>query len=176
MPRTELNRSHNCRQLQEQLARYEFWQWIITIDNTWIPYFKPETKIQSKEWRKPELKASAVPSVGKIMLTVFWDWESERYYNAEYYSNLLFGRLRQALVKKNSGNLHKHPLLQHTARKTKDVLKNLWWEIASAPTLFPGSCRDYVGKLKKLKIIAEFPELWKHPPYVFKKWCKVYYK
>jgi len=94
-PEQKLNRSDTCRQLQELLARYgvEFWQRIITTDETWIPYFNPETKSQSKEWRKPEegppLKARAVPSVGKVMLTVFWGLRrdyfhglsAKRYYN-----------------------------------------------------------------------------------------------
>lgn len=157
-PEQKLNRSDTCRQLQELLARYgdRFWQRIITTDETWIPFFNPETKTQSKEWRKPDegppLKARAVPSVGKVMLTVFWDCEGiicmdylpkGTTINAEYYSNVLSGPLRQALAKKRPGKLHKRPLLQqdnarpHTARRTKEVLNDLRWELLPHPPYSP---------------------------------------
>lgn len=43
-----------CCQLQELLACYDdrFWQRILTTDKTWIPYFNPDTKDQSKVWRE----------------------------------------------------------------------------------------------------------------------------
>ncbi|GJQ66825.1 hypothetical protein Trydic_g7863 [Trypoxylus dichotomus] len=72
-PTQKLNRSVTCRQLRELLARYgdEFWQQIITTDETLIHISILRSKSQSKGWRKPEegrpLKARAVPS----MLTVF---------------------------------------------------------------------------------------------------------
>lgn len=56
-----------------------FWSRIITVDETWLPFFMPETKKQSKQWcRKgdmPPLKAKTVNSSKKIMITVFWDCE-----------------------------------------------------------------------------------------------------
>lgn len=110
---------------------------MITTDETWSSYFNPETKSQFKEWRRPEegppLKARAVSSVGKLMFTVFWDYERIIFMSylakdttiiAEYYSSLLSGRLRQAPVKKRPGKLHNLPFFQkdnarpHTARKT----------------------------------------------------------
>ncbi|GJQ82586.1 hypothetical protein Trydic_g19611 [Trypoxylus dichotomus] len=65
----KLNSSDPFRLLQEQR--------IITTDEAWIPYFNPETKSQSKEWRKPEEgpppRATAVPSLRKWPLPRSWE-------------------------------------------------------------------------------------------------------
>ena len=50
---------------------------IVTGDKTWVHYHQSETKKASKEWHhtsspKPK-KFRTQPSVGKIMLTLFWD-------------------------------------------------------------------------------------------------------
>ena len=56
-----------------------FWHRLITVDGTWISYYNPETKQQCKHWvehgEKPPLRAKVVPSVDKVMITVFWDCE-----------------------------------------------------------------------------------------------------
>ena len=53
----------------------EFLRLFITVDETWIHYFTPETKEQSKQWTSPDepapKKAKTVKSAGKA--TVFWD-------------------------------------------------------------------------------------------------------
>ncbi|KAG5320457.1 SETMR methyltransferase, partial [Pseudoatta argentina] len=50
----------------------EFLRRFITVDETWIHYFTPETKEQSKQWTSPALKkAKTVKSAGKMMATVF---------------------------------------------------------------------------------------------------------
>ena len=50
---------------------------IVTGDETWAHHFEPETKRQSMEWHHPQSprkkKFKTTPSVGKIMITVFWD-------------------------------------------------------------------------------------------------------
>ena len=50
---------------------------IVTGDETWVHYYQPETKKASKEWHhnsSPKLKKFRTqPSVGKVMLTLFWD-------------------------------------------------------------------------------------------------------
>jgi len=55
----------------------EFWRRLITVDETWIHHYTPETKIQSKQWiEKGEpapKKPKAVYSAGKVMASVFWD-------------------------------------------------------------------------------------------------------
>lgn len=157
-PEQKLNRVDTCRELQDLLQEYgeDFWRRIITTDETWIPYFNPETKSQSKEWRRPAegppVKARAAPSVGKVMITVFWDCEGiilvdylpkGTTINAEYYSDLLSGPLRQALTKYRPGKLHARPLLQqdnarpHTARRTRAVLNDLRWELLPHPPYSP---------------------------------------
>ena len=46
-----------------------------TVDETWIYYFTPETKEQSKQWTSPgeptPKKAKTVKSAGKVMATIF---------------------------------------------------------------------------------------------------------
>ena len=55
----------------------EFWRRLITVDETWIHHYTPETKIQSKQWtakgESAPKKAKTVFSAGKVMATVFWD-------------------------------------------------------------------------------------------------------
>ena len=50
---------------------------IITGDETWIHHYEPESKRQNMEWKHPQSpckkKFKTQPSVGKQMLTVFWD-------------------------------------------------------------------------------------------------------
>ncbi len=50
---------------------------ILTVDETWIHHYDPELKNQSKQWLScgsdPCIKAKVVPSLGKVMATVFWD-------------------------------------------------------------------------------------------------------
>ena len=51
-----------------------FWSRIITTDETWLPFFMPETKEQSKQWcrkeDRPPLKAKTVSSSKKVMISV----------------------------------------------------------------------------------------------------------
>jgi len=55
----------------------EFLHRLVTVDETWIHWYTPETKEQSKQWTSPgepaPKKAKTVPSAGKVMATVFWD-------------------------------------------------------------------------------------------------------
>ncbi|KAG5336199.1 SETMR methyltransferase, partial [Acromyrmex heyeri] len=54
----------------------EFLRRFITVDETWIHYFTPKTKEQSKQWSAP--KAKIVKLAGKVMATsdyaVLLDW------------------------------------------------------------------------------------------------------
>ena len=68
---------------------------------TWIHYFTPETKEQSKQWTslgEPPKKAKTVKSAGKVMATVFWDARGiihieylplKQMINDDYYAALL---------------------------------------------------------------------------------------
>jgi hypothetical protein len=47
---------------------------IVTVDETWIPHFEPQTKTQSIEWHHPmsprKKKFKATPSAWRVMTTV----------------------------------------------------------------------------------------------------------
>ena len=55
----------------------EFLRRFVTVDETRIHWYTPETKEQSKQWTSPgeraPKKAKTVLSAGKVMATVFWD-------------------------------------------------------------------------------------------------------
>ena len=102
----------------------EFLRRYITVDETWIHYYTPETKEQSKQWiskgeRAPK-KAKTVCSVDKVMATVFWDskgiifidyLEKGKTITGEYYASLL-DRLREEINKKRPA-LRKKKVLFH---------------------------------------------------------------
>lgn len=73
------NRVVSSMALLERMRRNpdEFLRRLVTVDETWIHHYTPETKEQSKQWivkgeRAPK-KAKTVKSAGKVMATVFWD-------------------------------------------------------------------------------------------------------
>ena len=49
----------------------------MTVDETWVHYYEPENKAQSRQWVGPgslrPTKFKMQPSAGKVMATVFWD-------------------------------------------------------------------------------------------------------
>jgi len=57
----------------------DFVRQIITMDETWIHHYTPESKQQSKQWTEAGCsapkKTRSVPSAGKVMASVFWDAE-----------------------------------------------------------------------------------------------------
>jgi hypothetical protein len=57
----------------------DFVRQFITMDETWIHYYTPESKQQSKQWTEDGCsapkKTRSVPSAGKVMVSVFWDAE-----------------------------------------------------------------------------------------------------
>lgn len=92
----------------------DFKRRFVTVDETWIHHYTPETKEQSKQWvikgESAPKKAKTVPSAGKIMATVFWDsqgiifidyLEKGKTITGAYYSSLL-DRLKTELQKKNA--------------------------------------------------------------------------
>ena len=56
-----------------------FFDWLVTVDESWVYLYDPEMKYQSMEWRTtkegPPRKAKRERSSVKVMLTVFWDAE-----------------------------------------------------------------------------------------------------
>jgi histone-lysine N-methyltransferase SETMAR len=90
----------------------DFFRRLVTVDETWIHHYTPETKEQSKQWTSPTerapKKAKTVLSAGKVMATVFWDKRGiiyidylppKRTINGEYYAAEL-DRFNEALKEK----------------------------------------------------------------------------
>jgi histone-lysine N-methyltransferase SETMAR len=102
----------------------EFLRRFITMVETWVHHFTPETKEQSKQWTEREesapKKAKTVSSAGKVMASVFWDargiifidyLQKGKTINGEYYANLL-QRLSDE-IKKKRPHLAKKKILFH---------------------------------------------------------------
>ena len=74
--RTRETTSEQCLTLFKRNPK-EFLRRFVTVDETWIHWYIPETKEQSKQCILPgecvPKKAKTVPSAGKVMATVFWD-------------------------------------------------------------------------------------------------------
>ena len=75
------DQKHIRVQMSEQcLARFQknqqdFLCRFVTTDETWVHYYTPETKQQSKQWKHvgspPPKKAKAIRSAEKVMASVF---------------------------------------------------------------------------------------------------------
>ena len=48
----------------------DFLSRLVTVDETWVQYYEPENKAQSRQWVGPK-KFKTQPSAGKVMATVF---------------------------------------------------------------------------------------------------------
>ena len=97
----------------------DFVHQFITMDETWIHRYTPESKQQSKQRTEagcsaPKKKRS-VPSAGKVMASVFWDavgilfvdyLEKGKTIIREYYSNLLT-RLDKKKIRERRPGLQK---------------------------------------------------------------------
>jgi len=79
---TQEHKERSMQVCQDLLNQYEaegdsFQDHIITGDKTWCRHYEPESKRQSMEWQhvnSPSKKTfKMLPSVGKVMCTVFWD-------------------------------------------------------------------------------------------------------
>jgi len=104
----------------------EFLHRFITVNETWIHYFTPEMKEQSKQWISLDesdlKKVKTVKSAGKVIVTHFWDacgiihidyLPSKQTINGDYYAVLLD---RFNILKK------KHP---HLAKKKCSFIKTM---------------------------------------------------
>lgn len=131
----------------------DFVRRFITMDETWIHHYTPETKEQSKQWLEAgssaPKKAKAVLSAGKVMASVFWDakgilfidyLEKGKTINSAYYTSLL-DQLGEKIREKRPGLQRKKIIFhQDNAPVHKSVLT--------------------MAKINELKY-----ELLDHPPY-----------
>jgi histone-lysine N-methyltransferase SETMAR len=106
-----------CEQCLERFNKNktDFVCQFITLDETWIQHYMPESKQQLKQWTEASCsvpkKTMAVLSAGKVVASVFWDAEGILYVDylekgktitGEYYSNLLT-RLDKKIHQKRPG-------------------------------------------------------------------------
>jgi len=103
----------------------DFLSLLVTMDETWLYQYDPETKQQSMEWRhsgSPRPKIFRVQkSAGKVLASIFWNQDSilltdylpkGQTINAEYYSSLLV-QLKDILKEKGRGKVTKGVLFLH---------------------------------------------------------------
>lgn len=128
---------------------------LVTLDETWLYFYDPETKEQSKEWRhsgspRPK-KVRTQKSTKKVMASVFWDKDGiimvdyladGTCITGEYYASLL-DRLKEVIKKKRRGKLTKGILLLHDnapAHKSNIVaakLNTLGFQLVHHPPYSP---------------------------------------
>ena len=132
-----------------------FFERVITGDETWIYQYHPESKVQSKQWlprgSAGPIKFKAERSAQKIMATVFWDkdgiilldfLEGQKTITASYYEKVL-RKLMTVLAKKRRGKLHRQILFHHdnapahTAKTVTTILREFRLEILSHPPYSP---------------------------------------
>ena len=96
----------------------------MTVDETWVHYYEPENKAQSRQLVGPGSlrlkKFKTQPSAGKVMTTVLWDAKGvimldflpkRSTITGVYYANLL-DQLKTTIYEKRPGKLSKGVLLQ----------------------------------------------------------------
>ena len=88
----------------------DFLSCLVTVDETWVHYYEPENKAQSRQSVGPgsprPKKFKTQPSAGKVMATVFWDAQNiiildfvakKSTLTVAYYANLL-NQLRTVIL------------------------------------------------------------------------------
>ena len=76
--RTHMKISEQCLERFNK-NKADFVRQFITMDETWIHHYTPESKQQSKQWKEASClapkKKRSVPSSREVMESVFWDAE-----------------------------------------------------------------------------------------------------
>ena len=136
-------------------SKDDFLLCLVTVDETWVHYYEPENKAQSRQWVGPgslrPKKFKTQPSAGKVMSTVFWDAKGvimldflpkRSTITGVYYANLL-DQLRTAVREKRRGKLSKGVLLQqdnarvHTCKVAMDAEERNGYELMPHPAYSP---------------------------------------
>jgi len=156
----------------------DFLSRLVTMDETWLYHYDPETKQQSMEWwhsSSPRPKKFQVQkSAGKVLTSIFWDQDSillidylpkGQTINAEYYSSLLV-QLKDILKEKCRRKVTKGVLFFHNAPAHPPYSLDL------APSdyhLFPGLKKQLKGRhfLSDTEDIAAAETWWNGQPSEF---------
>ena len=136
-------------------SKDDFLLHLMTVDETWVHYYEPENKAQSRQWVGPgsprPKKFKTQPSAGKVMATVFWDAKGiimldflpKRSTTTEVYYAKLLDQLRIAVCEKRRGKLSKGVLLQqdkarvHTCKVAMDAVERNGYELIPHPAYLP---------------------------------------
>lgn len=115
----------------------EFLRRFITMDETWIHYYTPESKQQSGQWLEPGESRPKRPktqqSAGKVMASVFWDahgiifvdyLEKGKTITGDYYCTLL-DRLAEEIKKKRPHLAKKKVVYHHDNAPAHSSLKSM---------------------------------------------------
>ena len=137
-------------------SKDDFLLHLMTVDGTWVHYYEPENKAQSRQWAQSQWvrpgsprpkNFKTQPSAGKVMATVFWDAKGiimldflpkRSTITGVYYANLL-DQLRTAIREKYQGKLSKGVLLQqdnarvHTCKVAMDAVERNGYELIPHP-------------------------------------------
>jgi len=123
----------------------------ITMDETWIHHYTPESKQHSKEWTEAGCsvpkKTRSIPSARKVMASVFWDAEGILFIDYLEKGKIMTGILFQSLTRLDEKIREKRPGLQ---KKKSSFIR----------TKHPPTSVLEMGKLWDLHY-----ELLEHPPY-----------
>ena len=157
---TEEQKKERVRLSRQNLRVYnaneeDFLARFVTMVETWVHYFDPETRQQSMEWKHPgsptPKKARRSTSAGKVMASVFWDsegilmidyLEKGETLTSEYYSSLLV-KLREEIRRKRRGKLAKGVLFHqdnapiHKAARSMATIRENGFEIIEHPPYSP---------------------------------------
>ena len=133
----------------------EFLRRYVTMDETWIHHYTPESNRQSAEWKtagesRPK-RPKTQQSAGKVMASIFWDAhgiifidyiENRKTINSEYYVALL-ERLKTEIAKKRPHMKKKKVLFHqdnapcHKSLVTMAKLHELGFELLPHPPYSP---------------------------------------
>ena len=136
-------------------SKDDFFLRLVTVDETWVHYYEPDHKAQSRQWVGPESprpkKFKTQLSAGKVKATVFWDAKGvimldflpkRSTITGMYYANLL-DQLRTAIREKRRGKLSKDVLMQqdnarvHTCKVAMDAVERNGYELIPHPAYSP---------------------------------------
>ena len=150
----------------------DFLSRLVTKDETWVHYYEPENKAQSRQSVGPgsprPKKFETQPSAGKVMATVFWDAQGiiMLYFLAKkstitiaYYANLL-NQLRTVIREKRRSKHSKGILLQqdnarvHTWKIAMDAVERNGYELIPHPAYSPDLAPSDYFLFPNLKRIA----------------------
>lgn len=146
-----------------------FLERFLTVDETWVHHFDPESKRQSIEWRHrglpPPRKFRSTTSAGKVMATVFWDAAGVvlidflprgHSITGQYYAALI-AKLRDAIKAKRRGKLRRGVLFHqdnapaHKSCISMAAIHNAGFEILEQPPYSPDLAPSDFHLFPKLK-------------------------